>query len=130
MHNALCALGRDASLEACEKVCKTDADGTSPKQLIAGAKAMGLEVVAEIREAKPDVALLRLDRALTRGLAAVLVVDDDEHWIAVVGMIGQRYLVADSADSELVLSLDAEALAERWEGAGRKPYYAIILGVP
>jgi hypothetical protein len=34
--------------------------------------------------------------------------------VAVIGFLGERYLVADSGDSELVLSYTAENLAARW----------------
>lgn len=131
VHNALCALGREPSLEACEKACRVDAtDGTSPKRLVAGVKAMGGEVVAEIKERESDVGLLRLDKATTMGLVGILVVDADSHWVTVVGRLGDRYLVADSADSELIRSLSAKDLVERWKGEGRKPYYAVLVGAP
>ncbi len=89
---------------------------------------MGLKVPYEIKESKAYVALLLLDRWILVGGVACVTVDEDSHWVAVVGKVGARYLVADSAESELVLSLSAEELVERWDsGTGRQRFYGAVL---
>lgn len=127
--NAACALGRtNVSLEECERVCKTSAsEGTSIRNLISGAKTTGLSLACEIKEAKEYVALLLLAHWVTVGGAVCVTVDEDSHWATVIGRVGARYLVADSADSELVLSLSSKELLERWDsGIGRTRFYGAV----
>ncbi len=128
-YNAACALGLALSLEACEKACGTTAtDGTPIKNLKAGLAKLGLKLQGEIKESKDDVALLRLDRALAQGHAVLLVVDGDSHWAAAVGALGDRSLIADSAENEMVLSLSAGELAQRWMTPGmRKGFYGVAV---
>lgn len=64
-----------------------------------------------------DYAVLALRGALASGAVALLHVDDDEeggHWVSAIGVLGQRFLVADGADREIVLSYDEDALITRW----------------
>jgi hypothetical protein len=74
------------------------------------------------------VALLRLNQALRDGAALILAVDGDSHWVAIVGALADRYIMADSADNELVLSLSEGELAQRWQTPGaRRGFYALAL---
>lgn len=130
LYNAACALGKKLSLEECEKACKTSTDGTSPKQLKAGAMKLGLQVVEELKERDSHIAWLRTRHYLDLGCVLIVVVDADEHWATVVGQIGcgNRLLVADSADNELVLSYSAGELLQRWgHPESKKPYYAVVV---
>jgi ABC-type bacteriocin/lantibiotic exporter with double-glycine peptidase domain len=126
LSNALAALGISHSQAECAELCKTTAtEGTPPKRLLSGAKQLGRQpqVVSEKRGA---VAMLYLDAHLRAGRPAVLCVDNDEHWVAAVGLLGERILVADPADNELVLSYSRAGLVARWGSkAGR--YYGIVL---
>lgn len=129
MSNALAALGILRTQTECEKLCKTDATkGTPTKQLMNGIAAVeGLTPIL-LKEARRDVALLRVDKALGLGRPVILCVDSGSHWVAAVGRLGDRYLVADSADNELVLSRDVEALEARWRDKGTKhPYLGVIV---
>lgn len=81
----------------------------------------------------PDTAyaLLALRGAILDGAVAVLYVDADPddgdetgHWVAAVGISGRRFLVADGADRELVLSYDDDQLTARWETPG---HYALVI---
>jgi hypothetical protein len=56
---------------------------------------------------------------LSIGQAVILLVDEEEHWVAAVGAIGTRVLVADPAHNELVLSYSREELIKR---TGEKVY--------
>jgi hypothetical protein len=132
LYNAAHALGRTAvSLEECERACKVSAtDGTSPKRLMMGVRELGLRVLLEIREARADIAAMQLERQIRSGHPVALVVDCDSHWAAVVGRLGDRYLVADSADSELVLSLSEGELLQRWANPeARRGFYGVVIGV-
>lgn len=128
LYNAGCALGKKLSLEECEKACKTDATkGTPTKQLISGARALGFQIVGEVKERRDDIAPLILRNSL-QGQCAIIVVDADSHWVAVVGTNGPRYLIADSAENELVLSYSEGELLQRWQNPGaRKGYYALLV---
>jgi len=129
LFNAGCALGRKVSLEECEKVCRTSATkGTSPLQLGRGARSLGFTVENEIREARSDISAMFLRGLVMRGMVPIIAVDADSHWAAVVGVLGGRYLVADSAENELVLSYSEGELLQRWQNPGaRKGFYALVL---
>ena len=129
LYNVCCALGMTGvGLDECEKLCGTTAiDGTSVKQLLKAANSLGLDY-AEIKEGRADVAHLRLTAELGEGRPGALAVDGDSHWAAVVGMLGDKRLIADSADNELVISLEANELLSRWynNGSGRTKFYAAV----
>lgn len=125
LSNALAALGLAHSQAECAQMCKTTAtDGTSPKGLMAGMKAVGRQPKV-LNERKGATAALWLDHFLRAGLPVVLCVDQGEHWVAAVGILGERVLVADPADNELVLTYTRSGLVARWENKGR--YYGIVL---
>lgn len=70
-----------------------------------------------IRERRRDIALLKLSEAVRRGRPVILswrVDEPGDHWIAVIGVLGDRYLVADSGDAELVISCTLDELVDRW----------------
>ena len=129
MSNALAALGIVRPTQECEKLCKTTATkGTSPQKLQTGLKAIEGLTPTVIKEKRSDVAILRLEKALSLGRPAIICVGDGTHWVATVGRLGDRYLVADSADVELVLSKTADELAAWWHERGAtNPYYGVIL---
>jgi hypothetical protein len=54
-----------------------------------------------------------LTGALRRG-AVLLAVDGDTHWVTAVGLLGDRVLVADGAEAELVVSYSWEQVNARW----------------
>ncbi len=129
MHNAGCALGKKVSLEECERACRTTAtDGTNARKLKSGATRVGFDFRLEFREKRDEVAILLLKNWIDCGAAALITVDADSHWVAVVGRLGTQYLVADSADNDLVLGYSEGELLQRWRNSeSGKPYYALIL---
>jgi ABC-type bacteriocin/lantibiotic exporter with double-glycine peptidase domain len=120
LKNALCALGIERSAEELEKACGTSAtNGTPTKGLVKAASKIDGCDPQVIRESKSYVALLLLEHALRQGRPVILCFADSqgnpgEHWVAAVGVLGDRYLVADSADSELVISLGVTELEAKW----------------
>lgn len=128
LKNALAAIGIERTAAELEAACKTSATrGTSTANLVrAIAKIDGLYPV-KVLEAKRDVALLRLRFALLQGRPVLLSWCSErpgDHWVAAIGMIGERYLVADAADPELVLSYSVEELEEHWRDS---KYEGVIL---
>lgn len=77
-----------------------------------------------------DYAIMALRGAMVDGSVAICYVDadpdanDSGHWVAVVGTLGRRFLVADGADRELVLSYDEDQFTARWETPG---HYALLV---
>lgn len=124
LQNGLLALGIPVTQAECAAACGTTAtDGTSPKGLLKGAKAFGRQPLI-INEKRATVATLWLRHFLSHGRPVVLCVDKSEHWVTAVAAMGDRILVADSADNELVLSYTTSALASRW---GEARHYGIVL---
>lgn len=128
MSNALAAVGIRRTIPECEALCKTTGTaGTSPKKLYQALRTVDEVSPGMLIEARPDVAMLRLEAALRRGRSVILCVDNYEHWVAAIGVLGDRVLVADSADNELVLSLTPGEVLGRWEGGGRFKFYGVVL---
>lgn len=76
----------------------------------------------------PEVAIAALRGQLVLGRPAMLAVDNDDHWIGVIGVLGDRFVTVDSADSELVVCPSGVELAKRWGGATDPPkFYGIIV---
>lgn len=125
LKNALEALGIKRSAEELEKACGTSAtNGTPTKGILkAASKIEGCNPVV-LRESKSDVALLKLEHALRRGRPVVICVEQGAHWVSVVGVLGERFLVADAADSELVISLGVAELEAKWRA---NKYEGVIL---
>jgi ABC-type bacteriocin/lantibiotic exporter with double-glycine peptidase domain len=118
LKNALEALGIKRSAEELEKACGTSATNGTPTRgiLKAASKIDGCSPWV-LREARRDVALLKLEHAVRRGRPAVVAWNSGspgDHWVAVIGVLGERYLVADSADSELVLTYSVDELEAKW----------------
>lgn len=128
MSNALSAMGIRRTIPECEALCKTTGTaGTSPKRLFKACHTVEGVSPGLLMEIRPEVALLRLEGSLRRGRSMLLCVDKYDHWIAAIGMLGERVLVADPADNDLVLSLQPGELLERWAGDGKFRFYGIIL---
>lgn len=123
--NALAAIDIKRSQDELAVMCKTTAtEGTSAKRIVAAITALGRKPLV-LREKRAEVAILFLSHWLSQGRPAVLCVDSWSHWVAAIGLMGDRVLVADSADNELVLSLRRQELADRWGGTGS--YYGVVL---
>lgn len=125
LKNALSAIGIERSAEELEKACGTTAtNGTPTKNVLRAAQKIEGCAPVVIREKRSDVALLKLEHAVNDGRPVLLVVDSGEHWVAAVGKLGDRYLVADSANTELVISMTAAELEARWKDTG---YEGVLL---
>lgn len=65
--------------------------------------------------------------ALRRG-AVLLAVDSDSHWATAIGLTGDRVLVADGAEVELVVSYSWEQLDARWRCVGNpNKWFGLVL---
>ncbi len=125
--NALMAAGHQSPNEdGMAKIAKTSPTrGTSSKGLRNALETLGLsEAVLSTKSAL--MAAEALIGCLQGGSPVLLCVDGGSHWVAAVGKLGSRFLVADSAEAELVLSLSREELLCRWGNDGN--YYGIVVG--
>jgi hypothetical protein len=122
------ALGISRSVEELEKLCRTSAtDGTQTKNIVRAAATIEGCVPVRLLEKRTDIALLKLAEALRRGRPVIMAwctAVPGDHWIAAIGLLGDRYLLADSADSELVTSMSVDEVEERWRDT---KYEAVIL---
>jgi len=129
--HALEALGHSRSHDELVTLCRTTAEGTSPVQLVRAirtlAEPLSLYGPMEIKDAKSDIAGLRLRSLIGDGRPVILLVDDWEHWVACVGCLGHRLLVSDSADLRQLIYYRPDELLSRWghSAGGRGAYYAI-----
>lgn len=128
LSNALAAVGIRRSVPECEVLCGTTATaGTPIGKMIKALRALDVAGIdgLPLKERRRDVAVLKLEKALRAQRPVLMVVDNGGHWVAAVGMIGNRILVADPADNELVLSYEPEELLTRWDTGGT--YYGVIV---
>jgi ABC-type bacteriocin/lantibiotic exporter with double-glycine peptidase domain len=124
LRNALFAIGKKRSLEEIELLCGTDAvQGTYTIQLIAAIDTIAGCKAKVISEKSEQVAWYMLTEALRAGRSAVLCVDSDEHYVAAIGLLGERIVIADSAMMELVITYKQRQLAKRWG----PDYWGVIL---
>jgi ABC-type bacteriocin/lantibiotic exporter with double-glycine peptidase domain len=114
----------------------TPAEGTPPKGLLKALAAISKDhpivTPAILSESREQVAILRLVFALQNGSAAILVVDNDEHWVCAFGLMGAgtncTIHVHDPADVEMVRHVKPGELAEWWRGTSKRaPFYAILV---
>lgn len=125
LSNALAAVGIERSQDECERLCKTTGTmGTSPKNLVNAARAAGRAPLV-INERRGEVAALFLDTWLRLGRSAIICVDSGEHWIAVIGVLGERVVLCDPADSDLVFTVTRGDLVKRWTDNGR--FYGVVV---
>lgn len=119
--NALCALGIVRSMEECELLCGCTAqDGTSPTKLLKGLKTIHELNPWAFAESREPVAIAFLECALHDGAPVIMLVDNGEHWVTAVGLLNKKVLIADGADSELVISYPIESIASRWKNTSTK----------
>jgi hypothetical protein len=93
-------------------------------------------MVKALKTIIPEVNFLRLSenvaplylwhRTKHVGRPSVLVVDLDEHYVALVGSLGDRFIVIDSAENQLVFHYSQNELMARWKSQNES-YYAIVL---
>jgi hypothetical protein len=131
--NACLALGHDhtGQRDQIELWARTSSrKGTDEKGIIAALSRLGYSASQMTTVDDGEVLWSYVCSSLSRGEAVVLCVDDDEHWIAVIGLLGARVIAFDSQRTKEnlaengVLVLDKARLLERL-GDSR---YAIAVG--
>lgn len=103
------------------------ADGTTEAQLI---KAFGLYKLPhdQIQVHDPALAVAALRGFLDRGIVSILCVDNSQHWLLALATMGERVVIVDPADPELVLCYPPSELLGRWKAAGDPAtYYSLVV---
>src|SRR5690349_22488064 len=96
--NALEAIGITRTEDELSTLSKQDATGTSSINLRKAAEAVGVDTVV-IAEQRTETAGWALNSYVSSGSPGLLIVDNDDHWVAVVGRLGGMFIVADPADN-------------------------------
>lgn len=112
----------DAAKKAATATETPEQDGAGVRSLQLAAQAFGYVLVSYKLEDR-SVAWPMLVHYLGEHKPAILSVDDNGHWVAAVGLIGDQVLIADPADAEIVRPYTRDKLDLRW----RPDHYALFL---
>lgn len=129
--NIACAFGMKVSEARVRALAGTTRHGTDEDGVKAALRALGFNVT-DFTEESAAKAWLLLHGAVKRGQAVGLAVDNDEHWVACVGSLGERVTVADSAWDRKnkfnngIHYLSRLQLMRRW--VRQDGYYGIVAG--
>lgn len=126
--NACEAIGLSRTEDEMAALMGTKPDGTDAKQMKKGLQATGIKL-GLIVEKRVHPAMLAMYFCLDTGKPVVIPVEQWEHWVVVVGKLGTRYIVIDSAGDELVKIMDGDELAKWWSFNNGKTenFYGIVL---
>lgn len=131
LSNALRYFGIAIEEEEIKPKTKTDKEGTDDYDLMAGIKKLGF-IPKEISTKKPGEAYALLTTILKTN-PVILAVDEDEHYVAAIGLAGGRPICFDSdgEDKEVrkemgVLVYSEEDLLERWKNKEGE-FYGIVI---
>jgi len=117
--NALEAIGIERSEDEIGTLAKQDTNGTTPLRMRRAAESIGVEVL-NVCEKRQEVAGWLIESQLRSGNPGIIVVDNDEHWVSVVGLLGDTFIVADPADNDLLLFYSLQGLLDRWKNPDGK----------
>jgi ABC-type bacteriocin/lantibiotic exporter with double-glycine peptidase domain len=141
LQNACRALGLRIGQERVARLCGTSCDGTDEAGILTGIDALGLGR-EELRSRDVREARAWLHEQLRAGRPVLLCVDEWQHWVALVGLLGGnsgwRTVLVDSAVNAYnraengVHLVDARRLIRRWRASRRTaghepPFYAVAL---
>ncbi len=115
--NALECLGIRRSQREVERICHVSPDaGTDETEMKRALLANGVEVDEWPGGISSPVSLhiQWLYEHVTDVGPAILCVDDDSHWVTVIGTCGDSFIVFDPARNQGVEVHDAASLAARW----------------
>jgi len=128
--NALEALGIRRTEDELAPLCDSNVEGTSPKGILKAIKAISTTELPlrgdSLKTSEPLAWVLVQWYLVNEGRPMILCVDEDDHWVAVVGSLGDRVVVIDGAETDLVLFYDKDGLIERWRASDGR-FYAVIL---
>lgn len=132
--NAARAIGVRVSEGRLRKLAGTTEDGTDEHELITAARGIGLTATPH-HSADQATAWAFVRANVLDGRPCLICIDQWSHWVAVVGIVGDRILLADPANTKKNMaengthSLSRKDLDRRWRcPAESEPFYAIAVG--
>jgi len=124
LQNALRALGRRVSQESLAAICGTTEDGTDESDLLGAMDSMDI-LYSQFLDSDRALAGQWLTHRIGLGMPVLMCVDAWTHWVCVIGMVGDRFILIDSERTPNnqrengVHILKTKTLLRRWR-AGRK----------
>lgn len=132
--NACRALGRRVSERRARSLCGTTEQGTDEAELIAAARELGL-TATEFKGSDKGAAWAYVRAQLLEGHPSLLCVDQWQHWITAIGIIGDKVILIDSANTVKntaengVWTMNRNELGKRWRSRDPlEPFYVLTLG--
>lgn len=133
--NACRALGLRASEGRLRKLAGTTEDGTDERSLITAARAIKLSAT-EHRGADRDAAWAFVRSNVSDGRPTLLCIDQWQHWVCVIGIVGNRVIYIDSSNTKKnakengVHIATRQQLFSRWRCRNEQdePFYALAIG--
>lgn len=113
LKHGLALLGVFAEERRIANLAGTTTAGTDEAQLARAASHYGC-ALPTVRVADPDVARRALTLELSAGRPVLACVDQWSHWITIGSRDGDAFVVADSAESEVLRLMDWDELRRRW----------------
>lgn len=128
--NALLAIGKRTSLREIKRHTATTEDGTNEHGLQNCVERLGL-VATEFTASKTEAYQIVKDN-VSVGRPVILCVEAYRHWVAAVGVIGNRIIVMDSWNSmankaECGINVCNKNQLLRWWLTPNEGYYGIII---
>lgn len=129
--NVCDALGIDVSEKRVRELCDADKDGTDEHQLLEAAEELDLRVKI-IHTGDADASWNQLVKNAIAGRPSVICTQNWDHWVAIIGVVGDKVILQDSANTEDnveqngVHVLTKDQLIKIWKCKGaEKSFYAI-----
>jgi ABC-type bacteriocin/lantibiotic exporter with double-glycine peptidase domain len=120
--NALEVLGIRRSQREIDRLCHVSPEaGCDEVEMKRALLANGCDV-DEWPGIDCDTALRWVDGCMGDGMPVILCVDDDEHWVTVIGTCGPRYIVFDPSRNAGIEVHSPPSLAARWVNAAGDYY--------
>lgn len=132
--NAARAFGKRVSEARVRKLAGTTRDGTDEAGLISAMRSLGY--TASSHWSADQTAAWSFVRAnVLDGKPCLLCIDSWGHWVTVIGIVGDRVLLSDPANTQKNVkenglhSLSRRDLLKRWRCPNQEsPFYAIAVG--
>lgn len=134
LRSAALVLGKKFSERTVRARAGTDEEGTDEKELIQAARDLGLTATPH-HSADKSAAWAFVRANVLDGRPCVLCIDKWTHWVTVVGIVGDKVILVDPANTLKNMSengvhvLSRPQLSRRWKcPRAQEPFYAIALG--
>ena len=121
-----------------KRLAGTTKMGTSPEGLISAVRSLGF-VAVEYTSLERKHAWRWLLGTLASGMGVILCIDEWSHWVACIGLLGDRVIITDPANYKNnkrengTHSFSRQQLMRRWwkarpDSEGGKGLYAVCVG--